>query len=75
LRSGVYVRRSEGSSVIDYVLVNESICNKVCRFRIGDRVDSDHIRINNERKEKKRTKENTKAERKEREENRDDFIE
>jgi len=30
-------------SVIDYVIVNERIGNRISRFRVGDRVDSDHM--------------------------------
>jgi len=34
---------ARGSIVIDYVLVKEHMFNKVCSFRIGDRIDSDHM--------------------------------
>jgi len=29
--------------VIDYVMVNERIGNRISRFRIGERVDLDHM--------------------------------
>jgi len=32
-----------GCSVIDYVVVNERIGNRIRRFRIGNRVDWDHM--------------------------------
>jgi len=35
--------RAKGCSVIDYVMVNERIGNRISRFRIGDRMDSDHM--------------------------------
>lgn len=31
-----------GCSVIDYVIVNDSVQERVLEFRIGSRVDSDH---------------------------------
>lgn len=32
-----------GSSVIDYAVVNEKVRDKVVEFKVGDRVDSDHM--------------------------------
>jgi len=32
-----------GCSVIDYVMINERIGNRISKFKIGDRVDSDHM--------------------------------
>jgi len=29
--------------VIDYVMVNERIRDRISKFRVGDRVDSDHM--------------------------------
>jgi len=29
--------------VIDYVMINERIGNRISKFKIGDRVDSDHM--------------------------------
>jgi len=34
---------ARGCSVIDYVIVNELLGNRISSFRIGDRVDSDHM--------------------------------
>lgn len=34
---------ARGSTVIDYVITNEKAYDKVREFRIGDRVDSDHM--------------------------------
>ena len=34
---------ARGCSVIDYIVVNENVRDKICNFRIGDRVDSDHL--------------------------------
>jgi len=44
------------SSVIDYVLVNKNICNKVNRFRIEDRMDSNHWREGEEEDKGKKHK-------------------
>jgi len=34
---------ARGSSVIDYVITSENVSNRISSFRIGDRVDSDHM--------------------------------
>jgi len=34
---------ARGCSVIDYTIVNERLGNRISSFRIGDRVDSDHM--------------------------------
>jgi len=44
---------ARGSSVINYVLVNENICNRVSGFRIGDRVDLNHIPLELERRRRR----------------------
>lgn len=33
----------KGNSVIDYIIVNERLINNIKNFRIGERVDSDHM--------------------------------
>lgn len=45
LRRGVYVNGARGSSVIDYVIVNEKMKHKVRRFVAEERVESDHASI------------------------------
>ncbi|XP_011858991.1 PREDICTED: protein PXR1-like [Vollenhovia emeryi] len=42
---------ARGSSVIDYVIVNELIKQKIVKFSIGERVDSDHMPLVVEMKE------------------------
>jgi len=34
---------ARGCSVIDYVMINERLGNRISSFRVGDRVDSDHM--------------------------------
>lgn len=34
---------ARGSTVIDYVFVNENMYDRIQKFKIGDRVDSDHM--------------------------------
>jgi len=34
---------ARGTSVIDYVITSENISNRISSFRIGNRVDSDHM--------------------------------
>jgi len=31
------------SSVIDYVIVNEAVGDRICKFKVRKRVDSDHL--------------------------------
>lgn len=39
----IYVCGCEGSSVIDYSIVNESAQERVIEFRIGEKMNSDHL--------------------------------
>lgn len=57
---------TRGSSVIDYVLVNESLYDRVKKLRIDERVESDHMPLNVyiELKEKEEEDRNTKKEEK-----------
>jgi len=50
---------ARGSTVIDYVIVNERAYNSVLDFKIEDRVDSDHVplRLSMKKKEAKTAKE------------------
>jgi len=34
---------ARNSSVIDYVIVNEAIGDRICKFKVGERVDSNHL--------------------------------
>lgn len=45
-----YVRVRD-STVIDYAIVNEKIKNRIISFRVGDKVDSEHISISIELEE------------------------
>ena len=37
--------RSNGCSVVDYVLANDSFFSKLCEFKIGDSISSDHMPV------------------------------
>lgn len=43
-----------GSTVIDYIIVNEKGLEKVIEFRIGDRVDLDHMPVELKGEERRR---------------------
>jgi len=43
---------AKGNSVIDYVIVNEEIGERIHRFKVGERVDSDHLPLEMELKAK-----------------------
>lgn len=34
---------ARGNTIIDYVIVNEKVKDKIVEFKVGDRVDSDHL--------------------------------
>src|SRR5215467_6361456 len=34
---------ARGCSLIDYIVVNENVRDKICKFKVGDKVDSDHL--------------------------------
>jgi len=59
---------ARGSSVIDYVVTSVNIGNRVRKFRIGDRVDSDHmplkvtLEIRSSREQKKKPQEKARGE-------------
>jgi len=46
-----------GCSVIDYIVVNEYVQEDVIEFRIGERVDSDHVPLTLEMEKKNRRQE------------------
>jgi len=37
---------ARGSSIIDYAMVNDNICDRIVEFRIDVRVDSNHMPLN-----------------------------
>jgi hypothetical protein len=58
---------SRGETVIDYAIVNEAAWERVKEFKVGERVDSDHLPLeitiqgtNQEEKEKGGTREEEK---------------
>jgi Fic family protein len=58
---------SRGETVIDYAIVNEAAWERVKEFKVGERVDTDHLPLeitiegtNQEEKEKGRTREEEK---------------
>jgi len=62
--NGKFIYIEARNSVIDYVIVNENICNKVLDFKVEGRMDSDYLpmclMINKNKEETAEEKENTK---------------
>jgi len=52
---------ARGSSVIDYVITSENVSNRISSFRIGDRVDSDHMPLELTLQMRKRNKQGRKT--------------
>lgn len=71
---------ARGSTVIYYVIINEKAKNEITGFRIGDRVDSDHMPLivelkeEEERRGKKKGKRNRKKEKEGGREEEEEFI-
>lgn len=63
---------SRGTSVIDYAIVNEEMLDRIEEFKIGDRVDSDHLPLQHrdkKRREKKAKREERRGKREGKDEN------
>jgi hypothetical protein len=42
-RRGIDLHRQQGGTVIDYAIVNEAAWERVEEFKVGERVDYDHL--------------------------------
>jgi len=52
---------ARGCSIIDYIIVNETIGDSIYKFKVGEKVDSDHLSLEVELStEEKRTQEEQK---------------
>jgi len=66
--------RVRGSSVIDYVIVNEAVGDKISRFKVGERVDSDHLPLEVELSTEEERKQEEELKRTSREEEREVIV-